>query len=160
MHYPHDFDGILAGAPALALIRIMSWGAYLFTQVGEPGSETFLTPELWATVYDEVLKQCDRLDGAKDGLLEDPDKCDFTPEVLICAQGQTKGCLTPMQAAAVRGVFSPFYGLKGEFLYPRMQPGINTRREKPFYLDGTPSFLAVVSDETLFTLSFHMHRRG
>lgn len=141
--FPDDFDGILAGAPALALPQIVSWGGYLYQQVRS--SEGYLTPELWAIVYDEVLKQCDALDGAKDGLLEDPDMCNFTPEVLICKKGQGEGCLTPKQAAAVRGVFSPYYGFKGELVYPRMQPGINTRRLLPFYLNGDPSQLLVVS---------------
>ncbi|TCD71998.1 Tannase and feruloyl esterase [Steccherinum ochraceum] len=141
--FPDDFDGILAGAPALGLARIVSWGAYLFQQVGEPSSDSFLPPELWAVVYDEVLRQCDKLDGAADGLLEDPDMCNFTPEVLICGKGGKEGCLTSSQAAAVRGVFSPFYGLDGKLLYPQMSPGINTRRLLPFYLDGNPSPLAV-----------------
>ncbi|KAH8100948.1 ferulic acid esterase [Cristinia sonorae] len=139
--FPDDFDGILAGAPAIAFTQIVSWGGYLYRQVSAPDS--FLSPELWAVVYDEVLRQCDKLDGAADGLLENPDMCNFTPEVLICTKSQKKDCLTPKQAAAVRGVFSPFYGTKGELVYPRMQPGINTRRLEPFYLNGEPSFLTL-----------------
>ncbi|KAJ4483742.1 ferulic acid esterase [Lentinula aciculospora] len=136
--FPEDFDGIIAGAPALALTRVISWGGALYKATGDPASENFVTPELWAAVYDEVLRQCDALDGAIDGLLEDPGMCQFTPETLICSRGQTSDCLTGKQAETVRSIFSPFYGLDGELLYPRMQPGINTKKQVPFYFQGVP----------------------
>jgi len=148
--FPEDFDGILAGAPALGLTRIVSWGNHLSKSVGSPDSDSFLNPASWGLVYDEVLKQCDKLDGAVDGLLEDPDLCNFTPEVLICAKGQKKGCLTSKQVEAVRSIFSPLYGLDGRLIYPRMQPGINTKRQVPFYFDGNPSALAEVKNYSLF----------
>ncbi|THV01373.1 ferulic acid esterase [Dendrothele bispora CBS 962.96] len=151
--FPDDFDGILAGAPALGLTRIVSWGNYLSKTVGPPDGESFLNEEEWGMVYEEVMKQCDGLDGAVDGIIEDPDKCWFIPETLICSsssnlKGQKKGkkgkksCLTSKQAETVRKIFSPLYGLDGELIYPRMQPGINTKRQLPFYFDGTPSPLA------------------
>lgn len=143
--FPQDFDGILAGAPALALTRIVSWGAHLSQTVGPSDSDTFIAPALWALVYDEMMKQCDKLDGAVDGLLEDPNMCHFTPEVLICHKGQKKECLTSKQAEVVRNVFNPVYGLDGRLLYPRMQPGVNTKRVVPFHLNGNPSSLAEVS---------------
>ncbi|KAJ3840317.1 ferulic acid esterase [Lentinula raphanica] len=136
--FPTDFDGIVAGSPAFAFTRIISWGGALHKATGDPESDTFLTPELWAVVYDEVLRQCDALDGAKDGLLEDPNLCQFTPETLICSEGQTSDCLTGKQADTVRTIFSPFYGLDGRLLYPRMQPGINTKKHVPFYFEGIP----------------------
>lgn len=143
--FPGDFDGILAGAPALALTRLVSWGGYLSQTVGSPDSETFVTAENWALVYDELLRQCDKLDGVVDGLLENPNQCDFIPEVLVCKHGWKKGCLTPKQVEAVRNVFSPLYGVDGQLLLPRMPPGINTKREVPFYLNGQPSHLTEVS---------------
>ncbi|KAK7019724.1 Feruloyl esterase [Paramarasmius palmivorus] len=138
--FPEVFDGILAGAPALALTRIVSWGAYLTNLVGPPDSETFIAPDQWALVYDELLRQCDKLDGSVDSLLEDPDMCHFTPEVLICKKGQTSGCLTAKQAEVVNKFHSPFYGLDGQLLYPRVQPGVNMKRQN-FYVDGNPSAL-------------------
>ncbi|KAJ3986743.1 putative feruloyl esterase [Lentinula detonsa] len=136
--FPADFDGIVAGAPAFRLTRIMSWGGALYKATGDSESDTFLTPELWAVVYDEVLRQCDALDGAVDGLLEDPGMCQFTPETLICSKGQTSNCLTGKQAQTVRTIFSPFYSLDGQLLFPRMQPGINTKKQVPFYFEGVP----------------------
>lgn len=144
--FPYDFDGILAGAPAIAFTRLVSWGGMFFQKTGPEDAETFITSKLWAVVYDEVLRQCDALDGAVDGILEHPDLCQFNPEVLLCGQGQTSQCLTGKQAEQVRAVFSPLYGQGGQLLYPRLQPGLNTRKQLPFYLGGVPFFLAAVSD--------------
>ncbi|PVF96123.1 tannase and feruloyl esterase, partial [Serendipita vermifera] len=81
--------------------------------------------DLWAVVHQGILDQCDKLDGLKDGILEDPDLCKFDPKPLLCRPNSTSTdkCLTPAQAAAVREVFSPVVGAKGEFIYPRMNPG-------------------------------------
>ncbi|KAF9460926.1 ferulic acid esterase [Collybia nuda] len=140
--FPEDFDGILAGSPALALTRVVSWGAYLSQAVGSPDSDTFITDDKWALIQEEVLRQCDKIDGAADGILENPDMCQFVPEVLLCDGARTTRCLTPKQAEAVRNIFSPVYGVDGKLLYPRMQPGINTKRVVPFYFNGLPSDLS------------------
>jgi len=71
------------------------------------------------------LNQCDSIDGAVDGIIEDPLLCQFRPEALQCAPGNnnTTGCLTAAQVRAVRAVFTDFYGNDGKLVYPRMQPG-------------------------------------
>ncbi|KAK7019725.1 Feruloyl esterase [Paramarasmius palmivorus] len=136
--FPEHFDGILAGAPALGITRLISLGGYLTNLVGSPDSETFITPEQWEMVYDELLWQCDKLDGSVDGLLEDPDRCQFTPEALICKKGQSSGCLTAKQIEVVNKLHRPFYGSDGQMLYPGLQPGVNMNRTQ-FYVDGNPS---------------------
>ena len=46
-------------------------------------------------VHDAVLNACDALDGAKDGVLENPLACTFDPKVLACKQGaDPASCLT------------------------------------------------------------------
>ncbi|KAF5376170.1 hypothetical protein D9757_009343 [Collybiopsis confluens] len=136
--FPEDFDGILAGAPAIAFTRLVSWGASFLQKTASVDDDTFVTPELWAIVYEALLQQCDALDGAVDGLLEHPDLCQFNPEVLLCRKGRTSGCLTGKQAERVRAVFSPLYGREGQLLYPRLQPGVNTKKQMPFYVAGVP----------------------
>jgi feruloyl esterase len=138
--FPLDFDGIVAGAPAFKFNSVVSWGGYFYNKTGPPTADTFLPPDLWALVHDEVLRQCDALDGLVDGLLEDPDLCHFTPETLICStKGRKHGpCLTGKQAETVRSIFSPLYGLDGNLIYPRLQPGINTKDRVPFYFNGVP----------------------
>lgn len=132
--FPEDFDGIVAGAPAFAFGGLMSRSASFWAIDGPPGSPSYLSLDDWDMVHKDVLTQCDRLDGVEDGVIEDPNLCQYRPESLICAEGQTEKCLTSHQAEAVRRIFSPLFGSDGNFIYPRLQPG------------GTHGFHYVVND--------------
>lgn len=116
---------MVAGAPAINFVNLISWSAHFYTITGPPSSETYLTPTEWKIVHEEVLRQCDTLDGAKDGILEDPDLCQPILETLICAPNtsNTSNCLTSTQVNTAQQVLSPFNGINGTQLYPRMQPG-------------------------------------
>ncbi|EQB46560.1 tannase and feruloyl esterase [Colletotrichum gloeosporioides Cg-14] len=133
--FPEDYDGIVAGAPAFDLIALMYWTGQLFIKTGTNESSTFLAPAEWDLVYADILKQCDGLDGLEDGLLEDPNLCQYRPEGLICVDGTSEGCLTGEQAATVRAIFSPVYGANGRYIYPRLQPGANATAR---LLNGEP----------------------
>ena len=122
--FPSDFDGIVAGSPALDFNNLQSWRARFFTITGRANSSNFISKGLWTgLIHDEVLIQCDGLDGVMDGIIEDPNRCNFRPEGLICTKNKTTSCLTSSQAAMVREIFSPFYGEDGKLIYPGMQPG-------------------------------------
>ncbi|UKZ53234.1 hypothetical protein TrVGV298_007026 [Trichoderma virens] len=66
--FPRDFDGIVAGSPTLAFTQLTAWAGWLGLVTGynttDPG---FISPNLWKTIHQEILKQCDGLDGAIDG---------------------------------------------------------------------------------------------
>ncbi|EAW06641.1 putative feruloyl esterase [Aspergillus clavatus NRRL 1] len=123
--YPKDFDGIVAGAPAFNFVNLISWSAYFYSLTGSNTSESYLSPAMWKIAHDEIVRQCDELDGAKDGIIEDTDLCHPRLETIICKPGakDTANCLTGAQAKTVRDVLSPMYGVNGTLLYPRMQPG-------------------------------------
>jgi len=124
--YPGDFDGIVAGAPALQFNNLSSWSANFYKLTGDVNSTSFIPFSLWPFIYADVLRQCDGLDGAVDGIIEDPELCNYRPETLICgAKNTTAGvnCLTPTQVETVRGIFSPVYGTNGTLVFPAMQPG-------------------------------------
>ncbi|KAF7621858.1 feruloyl esterase B-1 [Aspergillus flavus] len=138
--FPDDFDGVVAGAPAFNFINLTSWGARFLTLTGNSSAETFVTETQWTAVHNEIIRQCDSLDGAKDGIIEDPDLCQPIIETLLCnaTQSSTSGtCLTGAQVKTVNGVFSATYGLNGSFLYPRMQPGSELAAYSSYY-SGTP----------------------
>lgn len=121
--FPEDFDGIVVGAPALSFPNLTSWSGNFFTATGEPGAPTFLKADQWDVVYADILKQCDGLDGQVDGIIEDPDLCQYRPEVLICGSANSNStCLTGTQAQTVRTIFSDLHGIDGSLVYPRMQP--------------------------------------
>jgi feruloyl esterase len=124
--FPDDFDGVVAGAPAFNFINLSNWGARFLPTTGNSSADTFLTTTQWGIVHSEIMRQCDDLDGAADGIIEDPDLCQPVFETLLCnSTGSDSGgsCLTAAQVKTVNVVFSPLYGKDGSFLYPRMQPG-------------------------------------
>ncbi|KAF5679224.1 tannase feruloyl esterase [Fusarium heterosporum] len=123
--FPEDFDGIVAGAPAFDMLALFYWSGVLAQALGKPGSPTYLTTSDWGLIYDNVLEQCDEMDGVKDGVIDDPDLCQYRPEALICGPSQKIGCLSGVKAKTVRTIFAPVSGPNGQFVYPRLQPGAN-----------------------------------
>ncbi|KAL1650748.1 Feruloyl esterase [Diplodia intermedia] len=123
--FPDDFDGVVAGAPANSFVNLTSWSGHFYTIFGGNDTERYVPTPLWTKIHEDVLDQCDGLDGVVDGIIEDPDLCQYRPEALLCASNatDTSSCLTGPQADAVRQVFSPLYGVDGSLVYPRMQPG-------------------------------------
>lgn len=90
--------------------------------VGAPHPETsasFIPEKLWKMVSAEVLRQCDGLDGVKDGIITEPDACEFRPEELLCKNGRaSSSCLSTEQVEALRKIYGPLYGPEGELLFP------------------------------------------
>jgi feruloyl esterase len=123
--FPGDFDGIVAGAPAVDFNNLASWRANFFPITGVISSPDFISASTWKSlIHDEILRQCDGLDGVVDGIIEDPNLCDFNPETLRCIDANTKAdCLTSIQVEKVRKIFTPLYSEDGHVLYPAMQPG-------------------------------------
>jgi feruloyl esterase len=123
--FPEDFDGVVAGAPAFAFENLTSESGYFYTVTGPPNSSTFVTPALWNVVHQDILKQCDNLDGYVDGILEDPLRCKYKPDDLACSSSIAiaSSCLTPEQLLTVKKVFSPVVQTDDSIIYPRLQPG-------------------------------------
>ncbi|EED23097.1 feruloyl esterase, putative [Talaromyces stipitatus ATCC 10500] len=123
--FVHDFDGVVAGCPAFNFVNLNSWSGHFYPITGNSSADTFLTTAQWTLVQQSVMEQCDSLDGAVDGVIEAIDQCHPVFEQLICRPGQNASeCLTGKQVNTAQLVLSPIYGTKGEFLYPRMQPGV------------------------------------
>jgi feruloyl esterase len=122
--FSEEFDGIVAGAPAVAFNNLTSWSGSFFRATGTNTSDTFVTPPQWALVHADVLKQCDLLDGYADGILEYPPLCNYDPSGLQCTgSSNASTCLTAKQVQTVKTVLSPVYNDKGDLVYPRLQPG-------------------------------------
>ena len=122
--FPDDFDGILAGSPALDFNNLQSWRASFFPITGSANSTGFIAQSVWkGLIHEEIMTQCDDIDGSADGIIEDPNLCHFRPEALLCANQIATDCLTASQVEVVRRIFSPLYGKRGNLIYPAMQPG-------------------------------------
>ncbi|KAH6838680.1 Tannase/feruloyl esterase [Chaetomium sp. MPI-CAGE-AT-0009] len=139
--FPEDFDGIVAGAPAVDFNNLNSWSGHFYLLTGAAGSPTYLTPEQWNAVHANIMDQCDGIDGYVDGILEDPELCQYRPEALICPAGtpaNSSTCITETQARTVRAVFSDLKGENGTLVYPRMQPGSELLGTPYIYYSGQP----------------------
>jgi hypothetical protein len=103
--FPEDFDGIIANAPWLDQTGF-TIGA-MWNQ--KALSEAPVTAAKMALVAGKVMAKCDAVDGLKDGLIDDPRKCEFNPasDVPACSAGtDSADCLTPAQAAAIAKVYT------------------------------------------------------
>jgi feruloyl esterase len=127
--YPADYDAIVAGAPAIYNMSLHAARIALNAAAQRaPGSR--IPREKYAMVHDAVLRACDALDGVKDGVIEEPQRCSFDPKVLECPStnsgraDQTLSCLTPVQVETMRILYAPLKNAKGEvFSAPMLQPG-------------------------------------
>lgn len=102
--FPDDYDGILAGAPALDIAgTIPAWAWVQKIAAADP--KAWLDEDALNLVNAAVLRECDGQDGVKDGLLENPPACRFRPETLLCAKGQAESCLNPSQVRLLNAIY-------------------------------------------------------
>ncbi|KAH0428416.1 feruloyl esterase b [Colletotrichum camelliae] len=87
----------------------------------------------------DILDQCDTLDGVADGILESPDLCKYNPDGLRCAKGdgQTSGCLTATQLETLKSIYSPVLDAAGSLVYPKMQFGSEFTGAVDSYFSGS-----------------------
>ncbi|MSV34661.1 MAG: tannase/feruloyl esterase family alpha/beta hydrolase [Bryobacterales bacterium] len=117
--YPGDFDGVIAGAPAInprQAAQIL-WVA----QTVHKDEASFVPPAKFPVIQKAVLNTCDAKDGVKDGVLEDPTLCKFDPGVMLCKGAD---CLTAAQVDSVRKIYSPVMNPRTkERIFPGFEPG-------------------------------------
>jgi len=121
--YPADFNGIIAGAPAnfwSHLLTAAVWNAQALAQT--PAS--FIPPNKLPAIQKAVLDACDAIDGVKDGVIEDPRRCNFNPDVIRCKDGDGPGCLTSPQVDALKKIYDgPKNPRTAEQIFPGATPG-------------------------------------
>ncbi|EXJ88746.1 feruloyl esterase [Capronia coronata CBS 617.96] len=140
--FPEDFDGVVAGAPAFSFNNLTAWSCNFLPLTGPVGADTFIPFEMWPTIHQDILDQCDTLDGAKDGILESPDLCDYNPDGHLCHNAPTNSCLTAPQIQTLRSIYSPLLSIDGSLVYPRLQPGAELTGAPQTYFTGQP-FMAI-----------------
>jgi feruloyl esterase len=139
--FPEDFDGIVAGDPANPRTRLIAW-QLTRVQATLANPATIIPPAAFPVIHEAVLKQCDGLDGLKDGLLSDPTRCHFDATVLACKAGASAACLTPEQVGAVEAVLKPLTDPRtGAEVFPSWEAGTELRWGA--ILDGQPSPLTL-----------------
>ena len=114
--YPADYDGIIAGDPAMDYHSTLLRFAVQKAALSSPAA--WLSPDTLRMVDKIVTARCDAIDGATDGLVQNPQQCPVKATDLICHDGATTDCLTAEQAAVLRTYTSPLHDRHGRFLYP------------------------------------------
>src|SRR5262249_16124784 len=122
--YPGDYDGIVAGAPAINASRLQGmqvWAA----QAVHKDEASYIPPAKYPMIHDAVLQASDALNGVKDGVLEDPTKCKFDPKTLVCKDGvDAPSCLTAPQLEAAKKLYAgPKNSRTGQQAFPGLEPG-------------------------------------
>jgi len=114
--FPDDFDGILVGAPVLNFSGTMiAYAQYQKALAAAP-----LNADAIKTVAEAVTAKCDAIDGVRDGVIDDPRRCTFTPSADIpqCSGDSSgSGCLTSAQIHTVEAIYSPVQS-KGATVFP------------------------------------------
>ena len=114
--YPFLFDGIITGAPAMRTDRsnlALKWAAVAFNRISPMDPKTgkiiaggAFSPSDRKLVVDGILKACDELDGAKDGMVFATTACHFDPAALQCQGPKAEACLSSDQVAAIKTAFA------------------------------------------------------
>ena len=134
-----QYDGYLVGAPGYrlpyaALAQI--WGAQQWAPLATPGATvknplnpngtlpdlgSAFTPQERQTVANAIAKQCDALDGAKDGMVQATQACqaafNVKTDVPTCTGGRNGACLTSAQKDVVGRVFEGAHTPAGQRIY-------------------------------------------
>jgi feruloyl esterase len=140
--FPEDFDAIIAGAPgfnrtdgAFQSLRAM--------QATHKDPASFIPASKYPAIHQAALNACDANDGLKDGLITDPRKCQFDPQVLACKGAEGPSCLTAPQIAAAKTIYAEVTDPKnGTRVFAGLEPGsemhwgaISGTEPHPMYYD-------------------------
>lgn len=102
--FPHFFDGIVSGAPAMRTgvsNLALRWISVELGKATDPRDP--FTPDEEGLIMDALMNRCDALDGQADGLIFNRGACDFDPRELACSATSESGqaCLADDKAEAL-----------------------------------------------------------
>lgn len=116
--FPWDFDGIIAGAPAVRVVEQFMDRLWDQRAMKNAAGEVLFSKESLETLNRGVVAQCDMNDGIADGLIGDPRACTFDPEKLRCSAAQETGCLAAAQIEAAKKIYRGPVTSQGRQIFP------------------------------------------
>ncbi|HTV78611.1 MAG TPA: DUF6351 family protein [Steroidobacteraceae bacterium] len=125
--YPNEFDGIVAGSPAMRTSYsnlATKWISVSLNAVAPKDAQGHaLTAQALSDsdrklVVNGLLEACDALDGVKDGMIFNVRGCHFDPARLQCGSGKQDGCLSQAQVEAIKRGFAGPRTSAGVQVYP------------------------------------------
>lgn len=106
--YPDDYDGIIAGAPAMDITGTELWSIKNVRAL----LQSYIPPSLYPQINAAIIGQCDAADGVRDGLIQNPARCAFDPNSLV------PSVLTQAQADAIKTIIAPVTDSDGNLIFP------------------------------------------
>jgi feruloyl esterase len=101
--YPQDYDGIAAAAPAINWTNLLMqslWGSMLINTASNP-----IASCKFAAATTAAVAACDGIDGVKDGVIEDPNRCTYDPKALVGTSTGDCGTFTETDADIIRKIW-------------------------------------------------------
>jgi feruloyl esterase len=118
-YFPEEFDGIIAGSPYNMIGRAFHSAGTTFATLRTPDAAI---PASLVTLFNQtVTAQCDGLDGVKDGLVQNPMACNFSPERDLpkCEGDQPGGqCFSKAQIETLSTVLTAVTDEQGNLVQP------------------------------------------
>ncbi|KAJ9120083.1 hypothetical protein QFC22_002981 [Naganishia vaughanmartiniae] len=140
--FPEDYDGVVIGSPANSFGRLMPWELHQSLVMQPVNSTRWIPPTTWTAIHEEVLKQCDGVDGVVDGILSDPEACNFVPESMTCKQGNNgTNCLTLDQLETFRKLYTTYVDSEQNYIF------------SPYALGGELGYGSGLSTATPFPIA-------
>lgn len=121
---PTAFNGLLVGAPAWWTSHLQPWTTKLGSYNLPTNASNHISTELFPTIGDEVISQCDAVDGVVDGIVSTPEKCAFNATALLCGTVgvNASACLNQDQIGTLGNIYSDYYA-EGEYAFPGLELG-------------------------------------
>ncbi|MBS1842264.1 MAG: tannase/feruloyl esterase family alpha/beta hydrolase [Acidobacteria bacterium] len=120
--FPEDYNGILAGAPANYWTHLLSSGIWNMQALTNDDASYIPAAKIPAIAH-AVNAACDAQDGVTDGVLNDPRKCNFKPQTMLCKNGDANDCLTQPQIVALEKLYEGAHDASGKRIFPGFPPG-------------------------------------
>ena len=113
--YPEDYEGVIAGDPLMSSITSAARAVVQKAALSSPAA--YIPEATIAAIDARVTGRCDAIDGAKDGLVQDPSSCPVHAEDLLCRAGETEACLNADQVRVLKSYTSPFRDTRGRVVF-------------------------------------------
>ncbi|KAH7303832.1 Tannase/feruloyl esterase [Stachybotrys elegans] len=145
--YPDAYDGIAASAPAIywsQFLHAMLWPQVVMKSLGQYPRGCELD-----YIQSAVISLCDDKDGVSDGIIMDPDACEFEPSSLIgtsfyCREIESDMAISEAAATVAAGFQRGARGPNDEFLWHGPNWGSNSTTT----IFGTPGLAATLCENS------------
>lgn len=134
--FPEDYDGIVAGAPPNPIVNFNAaqlWPSWLVNH--DPGLA--MPKAKFDMVSKAVLAACALPVGRKQGFVDEPDRCLFKPQQLLCKGADAPDCLTAPQVRLMEQIYTgPVDPSTHEVIFPG--PAKGSESQLSGFADGKP----------------------